>query len=963
MATQSVTSPTDLELYEGTGFNYASGPAPVTVPAPVASIILGYVHGKSALFLFTDVNNNLYTNYNFTNQYTQVPNIQVTQGSAVLNQAGLLQFYGVTPDNELWVLHQTAWGSSGPVWAPSIPLDVNISSVCVNTNQQKIPHFLATSQTDFLRQYSLDPAKRVWRGSLVQQPSPQAFYVNQYRTQISVIDSSGNPVPNVPVSITAEVECAISSGSQVYPVGPNEPATIATDNFGQVNLAMVATQLSSPTLTATAPNIAEAITIEPSRHVQNWLSGEGPLGSAGTLSGDTLINGTLRNGNKVAPGLQKISHPKAQQYAANKAADGVITSMTMASDDSSANGIAGFAFDLTDPENPQYRTFASKDELDAYTAQLAAPSAADSSRGFFQNIWGDLEDFAEDVWHGIETAAIKVCHWVVNTAEKFCNLVVKIGDAFYSLLGMVLEGFEDIMSLVQSIFNAIEAFVDKLINFVLALFDWSAIWNTTLAFEQAIAGTFGWAQDMIGKAENKLDKSFFDKLRVETVRGFATLEKKLGGNQSLLDLVNSFSPPPSSNAPLTGAHAFSAHTLTSGPQGSMTPAGINGNVQSGWMLNKVTTYAGTLPPSTDQPPSTTEALKEFLQELEKAGKQAYKALEDFGKFIVDTVKDPRDFTSLALVDLLKAMERLVFAVIDLAQAVVDALLNVLLIGITWIEDFMKQPLEIPLVSELFKLFQEVANKGATPQPMCIGNLMSLVLAVPVTIAYETVYGHGQQPFPNGQLPTATDAAFSAKAGAGRAAPASPAPGTGNAASAAQSGIQFTAGTLAAMWALADTGLDAVPTMSWWPFTAAGLVVPALINVLTWPGGIPFVTFSDEFYYNTLNWLASWIPIGVDGMFIAIDPALKRLARYNEAPGMITMSLAGSFCMATGIAASIEGEHDLPTIAGNILGPCSPLFEFLRIQALNVETAEVPYACKLLIDFFTGEGAAVALFAQ
>src|SRR5262249_19815588 len=153
-----------------------------------------------------------------------------------------------------------------------------------------------------------------------------------------------------------------------------------------------------------------------------------------------------------------------------------------------------------------------------------------------------------------------------------------------------------------------------------------------------------------------------------------------------------------------------------------------------------------------------------------------------------------------------------------------------------------------------------------------------------------VKGADGEPFPAGRLPSGASLAA-------RLASNKP----------VEEGVVYTAAVLAALWALFDTGLDAVKDVDFLLLKIIDVVTPALINIFTWPGGVPFAAIpldTSEDQASFANWLAAWGWILIDAALL-IAGATKwaskpTIARYVDPAGKIIMSVAGGINLITGV---------------------------------------------------------------
>jgi hypothetical protein len=117
-----------------------------------------------------------------------------------------------------------------------------------------------------------------------------------------------------------------------------------------------------------------------------------------------------------------------------------------------------------------------------------------------------------------------------------------------------------------------------------------------------------------------------------------------------------------------------------------------------------------------------------------------------------------------------------------------------------------------------------------------------------------------------------------------------------------------------------------------------------------------------------NWTVAWVPV-LANIALLVAPSLpfkggmkSNVARYIDPVGKIALAGLGGASLVTGIAASAETPDDPGAIALNILAPLPLATQVLRLDSVLDASEEMTGILKLVVDFFAGEGAAVALAA-
>jgi hypothetical protein len=482
------------------------------------------------------------------------------------------------------------------------------------------------------------------------------------------------------------------------------------------------------------------------------------------------------------------------------------------------------------------------------------------------------------------------------------------------------------------------------------LFDWGDIWDTKKALSSAISQAFPYLGTQITWFRTQVVDQFFTKLEDEVSAAFVKVSGQFTGGQTLAGL-RAFGPSP---APRPAAAGVGSVGSTLGEIGT-----IISSVQHNWLLEKIESYWGDGPQSSPAG-ILTQPMTDLGAAFEAAGSDFADACNDSWSSFKTALTDPAQFSTLGVARFLQGMKELALAVLAFLDGLIDALLDVLAAAVDSVGNVLATPFEIPIISTILDDIAKLL--GITIPTLSVADLLALALALPVTLVYKLAHGVKSAPFPGGTLPTGD-------LGATGSPPEAESFGAANAGSAADA-MKDSAVVVAALWALFDTGLDAIPDGD--APKALGIVdivAPTLIGILTWPGGIPFTAVpldSGEHKAGFANWIIGWGVVAIDIAVFAVTSVEwakgSVLARYNDPVGKIVLSAIGTINLVSGIVAGSLGASG-GAIAANILGPLPNLLQFLRLKSLVDSTEEITLAVKLVADFFAGEGTAVAIAAS
>jgi hypothetical protein len=936
-----VTLNKTLNLYTGIDTAIASGPDAISAPSPADQVLLGYYHNQSAMFMFSGTDHALYTSVQFSDQVQTVPNTKTVTGAGLIkNDTQLLQVYSIDPDGTLWVLHQTGWdANNAPIWAPNIPLDVGLVQVAINGLPQDYPNLFGVSDDAMLHFIAKDVTSGLWSKALVQQPlsSEQAtkttYRLTTYRTQINIVDQFKNPQQNLDVTLSAQTEIAIWVEGKTYQLNANQTASLKTNALGTLTIVTPARGLHTPELTVTAANLP-AFTFQPDGEIHTYMAGSGTLNTLPPLSGSTLQNAQV-DGAPLAPSL--ANNPDL----ASSASQGIQHAMQTQPGQNGQKslleeaGVVGWALDLRDRNHPRFTRFNSHAEMDAYK-QGAFAEVGETVLGDW---WDDVKNFFEEVWNGIKSAAIAVTHWIVDTVNKVVSFIAKVGEELVHLANLVIKGIEEVISIVQSIFAAIEAFVEKVIKWLEAFFSWQDMIDTKNALKSALNKFGPYLDDLIETQGDQLLDDFFTKAEDAVKEKFKNFKAQFTQGQNVQSLIT--------GAQASRLQAGARPVLAFADGTPVQPSDFSGHVQNNWLLDKIINYfLGA--PDLQTISDLDKPLNDLSSSLSSAAQDFIAAMDDFGEGIKQFFTDPKDFGSVGVVDFLNGIEQLILAALKFADGVIKALLDTIAVVAKNVGELLTIPLEIPLITPLLNLI-------GIPD-VSIADLFCLLAAIPMTLVYKLIHGADAKLFPGGVLPKSVTASDAADGDTKQA-------------------MVFVSGGLMVVWGLFDTGLDACIDIDP-PFflKVIDIIFPTLIQVFTWPtdAQIPFTPIpmnTPAKKANFANWAVGWTTVGLD-LALLLAPVIpfsegkkQTIARYIDPLGLALLTGLGCINMITGTVASVVGRADGATIAANFLSPIPNMTQMLRTNEVIGATEGISWAIKLVLDFFTDEGAAVATFVS
>jgi hypothetical protein len=934
-----------LQFFSGQGSTLAAGPFTVTTAHPVTRIHSAYQRSGSVMVMISDDQNTLYTSFGFSDQVTVIPNATVVQGAAVIDTAlpPKIHFYGADQQGRLWVLHQTGWDANeAPVWAPILPLDQNVAWVASPQSALAGATLFAAGVDQTLHALAQNPATKLWKRSLVQQPASKPYPLTRYRTQLTVTDPNGNPAPGVAVTIGATEEVAILASGKTYFVGPGEQtARISTNAAGMLTLSTAATSLVSPSYTVSVPGSGAARTVRPAQNYHDLLSGTSGINTGSAvippMSETTLQNATVAG----QPLLSKSGQSQAGWAATN--IKSAMASVPGGSAAIRAAGYAGWSMDAHDPGHPQFRYFSTQADLRAHqgkglsAGRVSQPGDAD-----------DIGTFFGDLLRAIESAVADLVSLVVDAVDALITFAIKVADQVFNGIVMVIRTIEDAVPFIHAIFNFIGALVDKVLDWLKDLFGWDQIWNTKLVFEH-----------LAGQAIPALQWAIGQRAAIETGTWFADLKSTVDGEFETA--ISHFAGQ--SFSQISTPSSFSRSAVRTRSPGAGVPTGSA--AQNNWLMSKATDNVGgsnALAPLSGTVAdglvdAVWDALTSHLDELENA-------LADLGDFFATLFTDPKDFATRGVSDLVKAAQAVVDFVLDTLDAMVSKILDLLDGALGIADDILTQSLgDIPVVSWLYT---NVVCPSDQPEEPSILRLVCLILALPVTLVYKAA-NQNNPPF---------DDVTTQQILAWRFTPPGPAePGPAFPARADAASFAHICTIISTIQACADAAADGMSAAEDSPLVTVvdwfDMVVSIVMQVLSWPTWPPSFNWdwpklTEGQQLTRAAWLAGWWQILVDlALLVRPSPQQGALAENDEPAGKIFDTQMGAVTLGLGLAGAIKGLSDNPPttngydVASAVLGSLPLLTTYPLLADAEVEASEgVTVIIKAFLDILCDIGSAV-----
>lgn len=573
-------------------------------------------------------------------------------------------------------------------------------------------HFWQDSTTD----WKVEPIVINYEGDLREVPS--------YSTEVTVLDSTGSPVPGQNLQVSASQYLNVVINGVPDSIGPERSSPCATNSAGRITVVTPTGTLGIPSFQVAASILSGgALTIAPDRYIQKALypdtaddlncklscatyvdqaGVEQPLIDMDTY-GDYLPDASQAIWQSMSLAIPQDGDNEAAGRVVSQRGDTDGVAVLPAGNFGNRIDLGKVAAQFWHIEFLDQgvrfhvlRDYAHyREVVDALAVGVPVPPSSFSIH-ISKPDWGDL-------WHTIRRgeAALKniavAAYDTLETAGK--NIVTRIEatikaaiDGVSQILSYLVDTIQQVFDIAQSVLAALEADFEKVFRWLGTLFDWQSIVQAHTDIKQ-ILNTVFYTQipQTLSSIEDTVD-NFFDRF---TTDGIDT------GN-------------------------FGSASFGSGYSDALSQADKAPGPSSNWLQNQVLNSGGGNPAGDVATTSPVDAdpLTVFEHKVMEEFGDLYDTLINQFQVAIAEGKSAEHVTPnqvLALVgqmieqDLLAAAKTVADVAFDLATFVVESTGNV-----------ANAPWHIPVVSKLYK-----EKLGAE---MSLLDLTSLALAMPTTVA-------------------------------------------------------------------------------------------------------------------------------------------------------------------------------------------------------------------------------------
>jgi hypothetical protein len=601
--------------------------------------------------------------------------------------------------------------NEAPSWSPVFRVLENVDCIApyLNVQQSNTVMFArrlagaeAASPAPQMTKFEQNATTSEWQKRLIPLPTESLSHFieyHSYTTHARATADDGLPLQGGPatVTVTAKASAGIYANGAWHMLTPDNALTLQTDATGVLTIVEETTSLTGTwfALSAQQSDASPPVTaaVSPMSSVIGKLaliqSGSDLEKAAKTVDNKgtrmpLLPTGTpTSQSDTVALAVQQFvkvysrlpqDGSNAPSVSYTSAAD-LIAALTR-STATGADDIWGVVYGGTDATY-----YEGQDAANQFGLLIGGgPTGRALDPGsIFSTLWGDVVAGLKWLWNQAVCFFVKV----IDGAYHF---FIKLGEAIYHF---VVDCIYAVGHAVEFVFNKIGVFFKDLIEWLGFIFNWEDILRTQRVLKNII--------------------------RLNARNAIAGIGQIKGDIESLFDTVK--------QEIATWANLPSA-SATIGSYGAM-PAPGQDRPQSNWGIHHFKTNATSGTMSSVGGRVTPDALGRFASFAQanqtKLQRVSQSTQTRIGQPIrqLSVAQAVEQFVAIALDDVLDLVEDGILLVIDICEALAGEVLAVI-----------EAPIEIPIISAIFALFD--------PTPFTILDLLTLVAAIPTTIAYKIV---------------------------------------------------------------------------------------------------------------------------------------------------------------------------------------------------------------------------------
>lgn len=322
-----------------------------------------------------------------------------------------------------------------------------------------------------------------------------------------------------------------------------------------------------------------------------------------------------------------------------------------------------------------------------------------------------------DLWDDIKNAAKVVVNVVEHVIEDVSQALQVVSVWIDDVKNYVLQTVDDAISMIGGLFGKFQVVAQDIVDFIRAVFDWDDILATQRVIKQYLTGCVPNIKNQVNTMKSHL------------LSGLNTIQSTV---DQYLDRAIA---------------ALSDESFGDGQ--SRIASGDPQDIQGSYIQRNTTTYMTQGSPSVSVSLMSTSNQASIESIFQTLISDVQNDIEGLKSLIADTpsfttlFSDPQAFFKAGVKDVISALKLLWDVTIDLFKAGVAGVFDAFSAILTSLDTLMKTHIVIPFVTDLY---EHVINPG---QSLTGYDLMALLAAAPLTVAYKLVHG--------GQAPVASNA--------------------------------------------------------------------------------------------------------------------------------------------------------------------------------------------------------------
>ncbi|WP_306749565.1 hypothetical protein [Saccharothrix yanglingensis] len=655
--------------------------------------------------------------------------------TTTMDGAGLLRAY--VDSSDLSLLRQTGWDADGPVWtagadgAPvAVPLGKSNRTLFPDPLHQGASVFFALEPSNFLVLLGQDPDTGQWRRETVRLADTYSARTRRWRTRVTVRDAAGTPVANHPVRVRTTSTAEVTIGSRTARLGPrrDEVLIARTDRFGALTASTRAHSLTPPAILVTGDGLPEGAQIHPEHGIRDYLSGLAPLADRGLLTAEALRAAKV-DGTPLVPSTTWSASLTPQLAVAHLR-------------------------DLMALGNPSMPRPTSSWVLETGAGGEVSLRRVDTVP---ESFLGDLGRRFGDVVSGLLAGVTDVARLTLNAADGTVSLGLRIAGKVVDLGRFAVVTASDAVDLFLSAMRALGALTARVIDWLVHRFPFADIWATAHAVEGVLDRTPTEVVAQLQRVRAVALQRMTDFARTDLAGQFDRLIGKVRGS-TVGDVKGSGHDPV---PPVVGSGGERVGAVTD-------TLDLRTSVPAHFLFDRVQGAEGELGARLlAEVPDGTGDLRKAVDSAIAAVTGQLSRFHDAGRAFADAVAGELDGTGgsleqVTLTALLTALRELALTLVEIAKALIDALIDVLvkLGGIA--AGLLAAKVDIAPVRDVVTWIADEAGVPVEQRgPVTLKTLVGLLVAFPAVVARHALGGTPDQAQPD--RPEATASPVTGKA--------------------------------------------------------------------------------------------------------------------------------------------------------------------------------------------------------